>query len=256
MISREVVEAIKRDLLTTNNPINDIAERYKVSKATVNNINTGKSHKEDILYPIRQPSNYYFADNEIAFIRKLSQLGYSAKQIHIILTKGSYSTISNIIGYKTRPEEYEYIPDKFLEERKKIFDFIATPHTELINPFVDSITYEDAVYIKLLGRFMSSLLDTLEAFLPIIESDMIGFEYTIKDRDDIEAYLEWGGTSFSSIWWIKSIFNNKINRINEQLIHYDKFPIVRFREVDPTINLVIIKEMIEFETKENYRKSE
>ena len=103
---------------------------------------------------------------------------------------------------------------------------------------------------------MSNLLDTLEAFLPIIESDMVGFDHPIKTREDIEAYLEWGGTSFSSIWWIKSIFNNKINRVGEQLIHYDKFPIVKFREVEPTINLIIIKEMIEFETKENYRKSE
>ena len=98
MISRQVVEAIKKDLLTTDNSINEIAEHYKVSKATVNNINIGKSHKEDILYPIRQPSNYYFADNEVAFIRYLAEEGYSAKQIHIILTKGSYSTISNIIG--------------------------------------------------------------------------------------------------------------------------------------------------------------
>ena len=106
MISLDIVKAIKQDLLITDNPINEIADRYKVSKATVNNINTGKSHKEDILYPIRQPSNYYFADNEVAFIRYLAEQGYSAKQIHIILTKGSYSTISNIIGYKTRPEEY------------------------------------------------------------------------------------------------------------------------------------------------------
>lgn len=256
MISLDIVKAIKKDLLTTENTINEIAERYQVSKATVNNINIGKSHKEDILYPIRQPSNYYFADNEVAFIRYLAEEGYSAKQIHIILTKGSYSTISNIIGYKTRPEEYTYIKDKFLEERKYIFDFIASPHTELINPFTDSITYEDAVYIKLLGRFMADLLDTLEAFLPIIESDMVGFSYQITTRKDLETYLEWGGTAFSSIWWIKSIFNNKINRIKEQIIHYDKFPIVRFREIDPNINLIIIKEMIEFETKENYRKSE
>lgn len=255
MISIDIINAIKKDLLTTENTIAEISTRYNVSKATVNNINTGKSHKENILYPIRQQSNYYFADNEVAFIRQLAAEGYSAKQIHIILTKGSYSTISNIIGYKTRPEEYEYIKDPFLEERREVFDFIATPYIELINQFVNSITYDDAVYIKLLGRFMASLLDTLEAYLPIIEEDMIGYLYPIQNRDDIEKYLEWGGTSFSTIWWIKSIFNNKVNNLNEQPIHYNDFPIVRFREIDENINLVIVKEMIDFETKENYRKS-
>lgn len=255
MISKDVVKKIKEDLLMTNDHINDIADRYRVSKATVNNINVGKSHKENILYPIRQLSNNYFTDNEIAFIRYLASEGYSAKQIHIILTKGSYSTISNIISYKTRPGDYEYHTDIFLDERKYIFDFISTPHPELVNQFTDSVTIEDARYIKLLGRFMANLLDTLEIYLPLIESDMVGFENVINSREDIAAYLEWGGTSFSSIWWIKSIFNNKINRIKEEQIHYDHFPIARFREVDPKINLIIIKEMIEFETKENYRKS-
>lgn len=254
MISKNIVLAIKNDLFATNDSVSQLSERYKVSKATINNINVGKSHKEDRVYPIRQPSNYYFSDNEVAFIRHLAANGYSAKQIHIIMTKGSYSTISNIIGYKTRPEDYTYAPDKFLEERKNVFDFISTPHTKLINPFINSITYEDAVYVKLLGRFMASLLDTLEAFLPIIETDMVGFTHPMQTREDIETYLEWGGTAFGSIWWIKSIFNNKVNKLNDKPIHYNNFPIVRFKEVDPHINLIIIKEMIEFNTKENYRK--
>lgn len=256
MISKDVVKQIKQDLLMTDDHINDIAERYHVSRATVNNINIGKSHKENILYPIRQLGNHYFMDNEVAFIRHLAKLGYSAKQIHIIITKGSYSTISNIINYKTRPEEIEYISDRFLEERRKVFDFITTPHPQLVNQFTNMITLEDAVYIKLLGRFMADLLDTLEIFLPIIESDMVGFAYKIETKEDIARYLEWGGTTFGTIWWIKSIFNNKINRIGEEPIHYDQFPIGRFKEVDFNINLLIIKEMIEFETKENYRKKE
>lgn len=255
MISRDIVNKIKEDLLMTNDHINEIADRYKVSKATVNNINVGKSHKENILYPIRQLVNNYFTDNEIAFIRDLSSKGYSAKQIHIIITKGSYSTISNIISYKTRPEHYEYKIDKFLEERRAVFDFIATPHAELINTFTDSVTYDDAVYIKLLGRFMADLLDTLEIFLPLIEGEMVGFTYQIQSKEAIAAYLEWGGTAFGSIWWIKSIFNNKINKIAEKEIHYNDFPIARFREVDPKINLILIKEMVDFDTKENYRKS-
>lgn len=256
MIDKNIVKQIKQDLLMTEDRISDIADRYKVSKATVNNINIGKSHRENILYPIRQLSNNYFTDNEVAFIRHLSELGYSAKQIHIIITKGSYSTISNIIGYKTRPDHYEYIPDKFLDERREVFNFIITPHPELINRYTDSITLEDAIYIKLLGRFMANILDTLEIFLPIIESEMIGFTHKIETRDDIARYLEWGGTAFGTIWWVKNIFNNKINRVQDDPIHYNEFPIVRFREVNPNINLIIVKEMIDFETKENYRRSE
>jgi hypothetical protein len=256
MINKDIVKQIKQDLITTEIHINDIAERYHVSRATVNNINKGISHKENTLYPLRQLNNHYFLDNEVAFIRDLAKQGYSAKQIHIIITKGSYSTISNILGYKTRPEEIEYIPDKFLEERREVFNFIITPHHELINQFNGMITLEDAIYIKLLGRFMADLLDTLEIFLPIIESDMVGFTYKIETKDDIARYLEWGGTTFGTIWWIKSIFNNKINRIGEDPIHYDQFPIGRFKEVDFGINLLIIKEMIEFDTKENYRKKE
>jgi hypothetical protein len=255
MINKEIVKKIKEDLLMTSDHINEIADRYKVSRATVNNINTGKSHIENILYPIRQLSNNYFTDNEVAFIRTLAEDGYSAKQVHIIVTKGSYSTVSNIINYNTRPEKYEYEYDKFLEERRKIFDFIAKPHPELINTYTDMITLDDAIYIKLLGRFMADILDTLEAFLPLIESEMIGFKNRIENRDDIAAYVEWGGTVFSSIWWIKNIFNNKINRVGEDPIHYNDFPIVRFREVDSNINLIIIREMIDFDTKENYRKS-
>lgn len=256
MINKDIVNQIKQDLLMTEDHINDIADRYHVSRATVNNINIGKSHKENILYPIRQSGNHYFTDNEVAFIRYLAGLGYSAKQIHIIITKGSYSTISNIINYKTRPEEIEYKLDKFLEERREVFDFIVTPYPELINQFTSMITIDDAVYIKLLGRFMADLLDTLEIFLPIIESDMVGFTYKIETREDIARYLEWGGTSFGTIWWIKSIFNNKINRIGEEFIHYDQFPIGRFKEVNFNVNLLIIKEMVEFETKENYKKKE
>ena len=62
MIRKEVVCKIKEDLLMTNDTIEAIAERYKVSRASVNNINTGKSHKEDILYPIRRQNNYYFSN--------------------------------------------------------------------------------------------------------------------------------------------------------------------------------------------------
>lgn len=256
MIAKEIVKQIKEDLLLTNDHINQIAERYKVSKATVNNINVGKSHKEDTLYPIRQPLNYYFTDNEVAFIRKLSHEGYSAKQIHIIMTRGSYSTISNILAFKTRATELVYNTDEKLEERRNVFDFISTPHAELINQYTDSVTLEDAVYIKLLGRFMADLLETLEIFLPLIESEMVGFTYPIETKEDIIRYLEWGGTSFGSIWWIKSIFNNKINRVGEDTIHYDDFEIIRFREVNPTINLSIIKDMINFDTKENYKKND
>ena len=255
MINKDIVKKIKEDLLMTSDHINEIADRYKVSRASVNNINTGKSHKENILYPIRKLSNNYFTDNEIAFIRLLANEGYSAKQIHIIITKGSYSTVSNIINYNTRPDNYEYEYDKFLEERREIFDFISTPHIELVNTYTDMVTIDDAIYIKLLGRFMSDLLDTLEIFLPLIESEMIGFSHPIKDRDDIATYIEWGGTAFNSIWWIKNIFNNKINRVGDEPIHFNQFPIVRFKEVRSDINLIIIKEMIDFETKENFKRS-
>jgi hypothetical protein len=255
MISKDIVKKIKEELLLTDLTITDIAAKYNVSKATVNNINVGKSHRENTIYPIRQSSNNYFSDNEVAFIRKLSNAGYSAKQIHIILTKGSYSTISNILNKKTRAEELEYVSDNFLEERLRVFNFISTPHTELINQHSNEITFEDAIYIKFLGRFMADLLDTLVAFLPIIEEDMIGFNFPIEDREDLERYLEWGGTQFKTIWFIKNIFYNIINRIDEDLIYYNDFPIVRFKEVNPRINLLIVKEMVEFETKENYKKN-
>lgn len=256
MIKKEIVNSIKQDLLVTNDPINVIADRYKVSKATVNNINTGISHKENILYPIRQPKNYYFSDNEVAFIRHLASLGYSAKQIHIILSKGSYSTISNLLASKTRMDVPDYKEDKFLEERREVFDFISTPYTELINTYSSSVTLEDAVYIKLLGRFMADIVETIEAFLPIIEIENVGLKYPIETKEDIEKYLEWGGANFSIIWWIKSIFNNKVSRVKDQPIHFNDFPIVRFREINPDINLIIVKEMIDFETKENFKRSE
>jgi len=256
MIHKDKVKKIKEDLLLTELPIAEIAKIHGVSKATVNNINVGKSHKEQTIYPIRQSNNYIFTDNEVAFIRLLQEEGYSAKQIHIIMTRGSYSTVSNILSRKTRAEEFDYKEDKFLERRREMFDLIVNPSSELVNNFSDQITYEDAVYIKLLGRFMADLVDTIEAFLPVIEVGMIGYKYPIETREDIEKYLEWGGSEFSTIWFIKNIFNNKINRLNEQPIHYNDFPITKFKMIDPFADLTIIKEMIDFKTKENYRKNE
>ena len=49
--------------------------------------------------------------------------------------------------------------------------------------------------------------------------------------------------------------NNKINRVGDEPIHFNQFPIVRFKEVMSDINLIIIKEMIDFETKENFKRS-
>lgn len=255
MISKDIVQKIKIELEHSTNSINSISERYSVSKATVNNINSGKSHREERVYPIRE-SNNYFSDNEVAFIRQLAKDGYSAKQIHILLAKGAYSTISNIIAHKTRVEAGGYKEDKFLEERKKVFDFLVTPHPLLVNTYTDQITVEDAQYIKLLGRFMADQISTIEIFMPLIESDMAAFKYKIETREDLERYLEWRGDAFKIIWWIKNIFVNKVNNLNGEPINYDAFPLIRFREVDPQINLPLIKEMIDFETKENYRKSE
>lgn len=254
MISKDTVIKIKIELEHTDNSIASIASRYSVSKATINNINTGKSHREERKYPIRQ-SNNYFSDNEVAFIRKLAAEGYSAKQIHIILTKGAYSTISNIIARKTRSEETEYKKDDLLEERLSVFNLISSPHEELVNTFTDQITLEDAQYIKLLGRFMADMISTIEVFMPLIQSNMVGFSYKIETREDLERYLEWRGDSFGTIWWIKNIFINKINNLNGDPIHYNQFPIQRFREIYPEINLFTVKEMVEFETKENYKKS-
>lgn len=254
MIQSHVVEAIKKDLLLTEDTVAAIAQRYNVSKATVNNINTGKSHKETILYPIRQPTNYSFSDNEVAFIRRLNKTGYSAKQIHIIMGKGSYSTISNIITEKTRPNIFNYEVDGYLEHRLSTFNFIITPHPELVNTYTDALTLEDAVYVKLLGRFMASLIDTIEIFLPLIESDMLGYKYKIITKDDLAAYLEWGGVAFNTIWLIKNIYNNKFTFLKGETINFNDFNIRRFLEVDEGIDLDLISEMIKFDTKENFKK--
>jgi hypothetical protein len=255
MIQPNVVALIKQDLLLTQDPIIVIAQRYNISKASVNNINTGKSHKENMLYPIRQPANYSFTENEVGFIRKLNKRGYSAKQIHIIMGKGSYSTISNIITEKTRPGIYDYNIDEDLEHRLRTFNFIITPHSELINTYTDTLTLEDAVYIKLLGRFMAPLIETVEVFMPLIESDMLGYNHKIITRDDLAAYLEWGGVAFNTIWLIKNIYNNKFTFLKDEKINFESFDVNRFLDVDESIDLILIKEMINFETKENFRRA-
>ena len=103
---------------------------------------------------------------------------------------------------------------------------------------------------------MSPLLDTICIFLPIIETEMVAYRNPIQTKEDIETYLEWGGTSFKTIWFIKKVYNNSINNINEETIYYDLFPIERFKEIDENIDLLLVKEMVGVDTKENYRKSE
>ena len=255
MINKETVKAIKHELLTSIKSITEIAEHYKVSRATVTNINCGKSHREDTQYPLRQNINFKFSNNDVAFIRKLSNEGYSAKQIHIMLSQGAYSTISNILSFKTREEiDYEY--DAALEERKTIFDILVTPSPHLINKYTDALTIEDAQYIKFLGRFMAPLIDVIETYLPIIESDMIGFQHKITTRDDLERYLEWGGTSFGTVWLIKNIYNNKFNKLKGEPIFYTDFSTLSFLGEYPDLNLDIANEMVTFDTKENFKKGE
>ncbi len=255
MISKATVEAIKQDLLLTDLALGDIAKKHKVSRTSVVNINTGKSYPEQQFeYPIRSAQQTRLSDNEASFIKELVKLGYSAKQIHIILGKTSYTTISNVIQGKTRASADDYKPDGYLEKRKYTFDLIATPWPQFVNTYTDSITLEDAIYIKLLGRFMAPIEDVIEIFLPIIESDFVATEFPIESREDLLKYLEWGGTRFPTIWWIKGIFVNKINNIQGEPIFYDDFAADQYLIIDEYADIELIKEMIAFETKENFKR--
>lgn len=254
MTRKERVKLIKHDLEFTDKTLSSIAAEYEVSRTTVNNINNGKTHKENREYPIRQTNAQYFTDNEVAFVRLLAEEGYSAKQIHIIMLKGSYGTVSNLIARKTRAEKTIYRKDKNLELRRRIYDEITTPREEFINQHSERITLEDAVYIKFLGRFMADLAATVYIFLPLMETEMIAYDHKILSLDDVHQYLEWSGTSFETIWWIKNIFNNKVNNLLNQPIYYDDFPFYRFQEINQDIDMEVVRQMIYFNTKENYRR--
>lgn len=253
MISKKVVSQIKDDLENTEKTITEIAHQYEISRTTVMNINAGRTHGENREYPIRANPNNYFAKNEIAFIQHLAFLGYSIKQIHIIMTKGSYSTIANIL--KPSSEKFKYKANSRLDRRRDIFDILVTPHAAFINSYSNILTYDDAVYIKFLGRFMANMVDVIYIYLPIMETEIMAMEYPLESREDVKRYLEWGGTAIQNIWWIKNIYNNKVNNLEESPVFYNNFNIERFKQIDENIDLTIVEEMVNFRTKENYKRN-
>lgn len=183
MLKKEDVSTIKQLLLTNEYTLEEISNKIGVSKTTVANINNGKAYRDKSLtYPLKAKKGAFTKD-EIGFCAHLHQLGYTIKQINIILSKGSYTTISNNV-YSNLP----YIENKELEERKRIFDIITKPNDKLINKTSFDLLKEDFVYIKFLARMGAELEDIYKLYLPLIAASTEFSEFPIDSMEKIKQY--------------------------------------------------------------------
>lgn len=248
MLKKDVVKEIKECLENTDLSYREIAKQFNCSTSTISSINNGQTYTEERTYPIRNTTSS-LTDNERAFCCKLFKEGYTVKQIHIILSKGSYSTMANVVKGRG-----EYIYDEVLEKRRQTFDIITTPSEVFINTLSYDLTIHDFVYIKFLSRMNVSLNDILVLYMPLINYPTMFSNYPIKTLDDIQRYIEWGGTKNKIIYWILQVYYNKVNTYNNEKFYYNDININRFLKLSQSLDLQIVKEMLNFETKDNFKQ--
>lgn len=249
MLKKEDVASIKQLLSTTELTYRDIAGQFNCSPSTVSNINSGKSYQEPNMdYPLRAV-RAILSDNDKAFCVKLFNEGYTIKQIHIIIGKASYTTIHSAITSTAK-----YKADAVLEKRLEIFNIITTPSHVFINTLDYDLTIHDFVYIKYLSRMNVPLDKVIELYLPLINYPTQFNNHPIKTVDDVKCYIEWGGTKNRIIYWILQLYYNKVNCYNKLDFYYNDININRFLKINQKLDLKIVKEMIEFDTKENFLK--
>ena len=249
MLKNEEVENIINDLSNTTLTINEIAIKYNVSRGTVNNINSGKTHnRNNLCYPLRK-TKVILTLNECAFIKELSEI-FNAKQIHIILGKASYSTISTIINDNKKYPEYQ--SDLYLDKRLSTFMKLLEPNKNLVNNYSYNLTIQDMNYIQFLGRIGADLNAVLYAFIELIEFETSFLKYPIKTKEDLEKYLTWNGNNSQIILWIKNIYTRKIKKYKKLDINYLNIDADFFTKAYKDIDLEIVNSIINFNSKENY----
>lgn len=182
------VESVIDDLLNTNLTFSELAEKYNVTRATIYNINNGKTHRnKSLVYPLREVRTAQtLTDSEISFIAHYKKQ-YNCKQLHFILGKGTYSNISTVIG---KDSQDNYIQDEVLESRRHVLDLIMTPQPSFIHTIDTQLDLQDAQYIKFMGRFGVPLEKILELYLFNIIMEKPGAYYPITTLEDICKYLE------------------------------------------------------------------
>ena len=249
MLKKEDVSTIKQLLLSNEYTLEEIAIQVGVSKTTVANINSGKAYRDKSLeYPLKLKKGA-FTKNEVGFCAHLHRLGYTIKQINIILSKGSYTTISNNVYSNA-----EYITEETLEERKRIFDIISKPNEKLINKVTYNLTLDDFIYIKFLARMGAEIEDIYTIYLPFIASSTEFSAFPIDSIEKVRQYCEWGGKNNKIIYWIQQIYYNRVSSCENIKFYYDDINVDKLLLLDNTMSPQIIKEMITVKTKENFTK--
>lgn len=250
---QESLDSIINDLQHDELSIVEIANKYDVSRNTITNINNGTSYyNKDLTYPIRKVKkkkgyNYYYK----AFVQHYYKQ-YGLKRLHIILSQFNYNTLNNWLKEEIVPYSY----NKELEERKFVFDCITKPRKEFITS-QNSITLRDAVYIKFLARFGVSLADVIYTFIDVINYE--GGYYKLKPlktKEDVEKYLDWGGTESRIIWYIKNVWYQKFYNYDNEPYYYNDFDLSVFNNILNEKELQIASEMMNCNTKENWKRRE
>ena len=109
-------------------------------------------------------------NNEVAFIKRLKELGYSQKQMCVIMNANK-STMSRIWNGQTyrgvQPEDYEFSQE--LENRKTVFDIIVECR-EI--PGGGYLKDSDKAYIKLLKHCHVPYLDVKDLYYDLGSKDL------------------------------------------------------------------------------------
>lgn len=250
--TKKLLNDIIADLEKEELSVKEIAEKYNLNRGTISNINNGKSYfDKNRKYPIRNArenrcTNTYYK----TFVSYYSK-HYSYKQLHLIISNFSYPTICSMGKGSTNSTIYGYNAE--LEERRKVFDIITKSNKNFITS-IDKITFEDAIYIKFLGRFGAKIEDIIFIFLDVINRESETYQMIpLKTKEDIVKYISWEGKQSSIIWFIQGIYYNTIKNIYDEPIYFNDFDIEKyFGSVLTEKQIAIAKEMLDFETQENY----
>lgn len=138
-LTKEQVEAIKRDLMDGIISKNQIASKHNVEYGVVSSINSGRRYfDEDLVYPLKKHEGRYDWDESVfEEIRSMLKQGVSAKNIAKSLKLPNLSMVHDINTGKThRSTKYSYpicpytnkYPDELI---KKITDEILNTNKSL-----------------------------------------------------------------------------------------------------------------------------
>ena len=278
-------------MLIEQKKIKDIATHYDVSTSLVSNVNNGRPkyvNKYEFVFPINKNTKHNLEvydkcyndetvsnkENVKCFVNFAAEkYNLTIKQLHIIVGDYSYNSINNWLS-DDRYSAADYKQDKRLEYRLEQYMKMLTPICSLIlgNGFIYN---EQIAYAKWLGRHNADRLQVYGC-LKYFYNKEIELSNNLarlngdtelemlKTPEDVERYrdmrkdilgMEYKQEHREVQVFMKAFHNKQHNRGNmSQYITYNDFDLGLLQEHIPGLDIKLVVEFTNFETRDNYIK--